>query len=271
MRVQERALKAFESIVMTEVVEQVLKCPSCGAPLTVELGTTILTCKYCGSDSKVAGDKKFFLKHSLITSRYRKEDVEGLVKGWMNSGFYKPEDLGRKSSIMSMECILLPFFIVEASVSSQYSGYLTRMGGRIEKKGDLTKEYFWKVLARREIEFPTREYHIPLTGKAQFNISLLPPNSRFLNAELDEEEAKKLAEEELKANQESLLSEELDVIVSIKTDVEIRNVEFIHAPVWFIKYEYKGKLYDLLIYGGRGETITAEVPPPDTSLFGFLR
>lgn len=75
----------------------------------------------------------------------------------------------------------------------------------------------------------------------------------------------------MKKNQESLLSEELDVISSVKTSVEVRDVEFVHCPVWFIKYEYRKKLYDLLIDGGRGETITAEVPAPDTSMFGFLR
>lgn len=133
---------------MAEVVDQALKCPNCGAPLEVELGAIILTCRYCGSDIKVAGDKKFYLKHSLIPSKLRKEDVESLVIGWMNSGFYKPEDLGRKSRIVSMDCVLLPFFVVGAHVTSVYSGCLTRMGGRIDKAGELAKEYFWNVLAR---------------------------------------------------------------------------------------------------------------------------
>jgi hypothetical protein len=41
----------------------------------------------------------------------------------------------------------------------------------------------------------------------------------------------------------------------------------LHAPIWFVKFEYKGKLYQLLVDGASGMVIKGDIP---SSGFGVL-
>jgi hypothetical protein len=42
---------------------------------------------------------------------------------------------------------------------------------------------------------------------------------------------------------------------------------YLHAPLWFIKYEYKGNAYNLIIDGVTGMAVKGDIPP---SKFGLL-
>ncbi|MDI6708598.1 MAG: hypothetical protein QME47_05905 [Candidatus Thermoplasmatota archaeon] len=253
---------------MVEVVQQI-SCPSCGAPVKVVPGEIIITCEYCGSDMKLG--EKFFLKHSIIPGRYKSEDVVEIVKKWMGGGFYKPDDLAKRSIIKSVECVFLPFFIVHLEALTRYSGFFTRTGENIPKNGELKKEYFWKVLGRRSSEFPTKEYHIPLSGKTQFNLAHISKNAKFLNSEIDEKEAENIARQEVGMHQKYLLEDTIDLFSSLDTDCKIIDTELVHAPVWFIDYDYKKHIYKILVDGASGETIKGGIPLPDTSFKGLFK
>lgn len=253
---------------MVEVVQQI-SCPGCGAPVKVVPGEIIITCEYCGSDMKLG--EKFFLNHSIIPGKYQKEDVVKIVKKWMRGGFYKPDDLAKRSIIKSAECIFLPFFIAHIEALTKYSGFFTRTGENTPRNGELKKEYFWKVLGRRGSKFPTKEYHIPLSGKTQFNIIHISKNAKFLNSEIDEKEAENIAKQEAGMHQKHLLEDTIDVFSSLDTGCKIIDTELVHAPVWFIEYNYKGQVYKMLVDGVSGETIKADVPLLDTSFKGFFK
>jgi hypothetical protein len=256
---------------MVEIAEGV-SCPNCGAPLKLAAGEVIVTCQYCAAALNMAVGKKYFLRHSIIPNKYSPEQISSMAKQWMGTGFLKPEDLARKSSIREMNLTFLPFFVVHLSAHSNYEGMLTRTGQHIPKKGDFTREYHWKILGRRASAFPTKEYEIPLSGKVEFDLTHVSKNAKFLNAEMDEREAHTILRQEIEEHHKYLLSSEMDVLQSINTGLEIKNTEFVHAPVWFLKYEYKGKLYELLFDGASGDTIKGDIPAPDdTSTKGFFK
>jgi DNA-directed RNA polymerase subunit RPC12/RpoP len=253
---------------MVEIAEKI-NCPDCGAPLKLEAGEVIITCEYCGSAINMAVGKKFFFKHSIIPNNYTLGEMEGVTKSWMQKGFLKPDDLARKSKIQRMELIFLPFFIVHVHATSKYSGVLTRTGQNISKDGKIDKEYYWKILGRRASTFPTKEYEIPLKGKVNFNLSRISKGAKFLNSEMDEKEAESLVKQEINTHHRYLLSTEIDVINDIDTTMDIKNIEFVHAPVWFIKYTYRGKQYEILIDGASGEDIKADIPT-SSGIFGKI-
>ncbi|UCE37055.1 MAG: hypothetical protein JSW00_16430 [Thermoplasmata archaeon] len=255
---------------MTEIAEKV-NCPNCGAPLKLEAGEVIITCEYCGAAMNMAVGKKYFLRHSIIPNQYSPEQISSMAKKWMGGGFLKPEDLARRSSIKEQYLVFLPFFVIHVSAQAKYEGVLTRTGQHIPKKGDFTREYHWKILGRRASSFPTKEYEIPLRGKVDFDLSHVSKNAKFLNSEMDEREAHSRLKQEIEEHNKFLLSSEMDVISTIETNLEIRNTEFVHAPVWFLKYEYNGKMYELLFDGASGDTIKGDIPAPDdTSTKGFF-
>lgn len=256
---------------MTEIA-QGISCPNCGAPLKLAAGEVIVTCEFCGTALNMASGKKYFLAHSIIPNRYSQDQISNLARQWMGTGFVKPKDLVKTGIIREMSLSFLPFFVIHVSATSHYEGMFTRTGHAIPRKGDFTREYHWKILGRRASTFPVKEYEIPLSGKVEFALSHVPPEARFLNAEMDEQEAQSRLKQELEAHHKFLLSSEIDVMQSMATTLDVKNTEFVHAPVWFLKYEYRSKLYQLLFDGASGITIRGDIPPPDdTSTKGFFK
>lgn len=255
---------------MAEVAESI-NCPDCGAPLKVRPGEAIITCEYCSSDVNLAVGAKYFLKHTIIPARFDQSAATEVIKSWMRKGFLKPDDLARKSKVVSMELQFLPVFIVHAVADTKYDGLMTRTGQNVVKKGNLQKEYYWLVLGRRASAFPAREYEVPLSGKVDFDVSKLVAGCKFLNSEIDEKEAGTITRQQLDEHQRFLLSTDLDVVNFMETKVEIKDTEFLHVPAWFVTYEYRGKRYDLILDGATGEDIKAEIPPVEgKGMFGKI-
>ncbi len=256
---------------MVKLVEK-LSCPNCGAPLDLSPGEIIVTCKYCGSDVRIAGEKKFLLKHSMIIARFDTNGIVRMIQSWLGGGAFRPDDLARSSKIESVECVYLPFYVFEVDALTNWRGVMSRTGQPIEKSGELRKDYFWKILARRLSDFPTREYRLPLSAKANFDIAHLVQGSKFLNAEVDEDEAMRLTEDEVKQHQKRLLiGDEVDDLIEASTQVVIKDTEFVHAPLWFARYSYRSRMYEMILDGALGEVIKADIPPPDVGFKGLFR
>lgn len=241
-------------------VGQGMGCPECGAPLKVQAGEAIVTCEYCGSDVNLAVGTKYFLKHTIIPSKITQEGAVNAVKSWMKRGFLKPSDLARKSKITRLELQFLPMFVVHVVATTKYDGLMTRTGQKVEKKGELKKEYYWEVLGRRASSFPTRSYEVPLSYKVDFDTSRLEKGAKFLNSEIDENQAESIAKGEIEAHHKFLLKTELDITNSMTTTFDFRDTEFLHIPAWFVSYEYRGKIYELILDGATGDDIKADIP-----------
>lgn len=247
-----------------------VKCENCGAPLSLKAGEVVITCEYCGTAFNVASGKDFFLDHSMIPSNVDQEKVIRIVKKWMGSGSLKPSNMVQRSTIKNSEMTFLPFYIVHANITTKYIGMFTRTGKEEKREGSLHREYYWKVLGRRGTGFPTKEYEIPLSGKENFNLSKIPGYAKYLNAEFDQKDAEDIARGEMMDHQRFLLSNQLDRFKKIKHDLEIEDIEFVHAPVWKIDFEYNRTDYQILLDSTTGEVIRGDIPPPDTSVFGFF-
>jgi len=247
-----------------------VNCQNCGAPLALKAGEVVITCDYCGTAFNIASGKVFFLKHSIIPSNVDERRCKDLTRTWMSSGSLKPSNLANASRIESMGQTFLPFYIIHINVTTNYKGYFTRTGERKERSGSIHREYYWKVLARRGSKFPTREYEIPLKGKEDFNLSKIPDGAKYLNAEFDEKDGEDLARMEISQNQRFLLSESVNEFESTHDEFQIEDIEFVHAPVWKVDFDYNRNRYQLLLDGSTGEVIRGDIPPSDESIGGFF-
>jgi hypothetical protein len=257
------------SVVEMGIAENV-KCEGCGAPLPLKAGEVVITCEYCGTAFNVATGKDFFLKHAILPNKHDEKSIRSIVKRWMSDGSLKPSNMAKASEINELVCVFLPFYIVHTNVTTTYKGHFTRGGGKDERKGDLHREYYWKILARRGSKFPTKEYEIPLSGKEDFNLSKIPGDAKFLNAEFDEKDGEDMAKVEIQDHQKFLLSEQVDDFSKIKHDFEIEDIEFVHAPVWRVDFVYGKNDYQVLLDGATGTVIRGDIPPPDQSVGGFF-
>jgi hypothetical protein len=59
----------------------------------------------------------------------------------------------------------------------------------------------------------------------------------------------------------------VDKIVDFSTEFTVKQIVYLHAPVWFIKYDYKGAAYQLIIDGATGMALKGDIP---SSKFGLL-
>ncbi len=241
-------------------VAQSIRCSHCGAPVDFQPGEIIATCRYCGFTTVIETGEAFKFEHSLILNRFDATEIESVIKGWLNSGFLKPSDLSKKSDILSKDLLYLPFWIVSVEAKSHYKGVFERIAPPVLKEGKIEKEYNWVVLAREASGFPTREYNIPLEGKIPFDFRRIEGFARVLNSEIERNEALDLTKQEIEAHHRYLLKQDVDRIVELHTEINVKQAVYLHAPVWFVKYEYKGRVYQLIIDGTGGMVIKGDIP-----------
>jgi hypothetical protein len=203
----------------------------------------------------------FVFEHSLIVNEYKLEQIEDLVHNWMRGGFMKPGDMARASKITEKNLMYLPFWLVPVAATSTYKGIFERITPAVTKEGKIEKKHNWLVLARKATEFPTREYEVPLEGKTPYDFKKIEAYAKVLNSEIEKDEAVEIARQEIENLHSYLIKQDVDKIAEMKTDFEVEDATYLHAPVWFIMYEYKKERYRVLLDGASGSVIKGDIPP----------
>jgi hypothetical protein len=248
-------------------IVQEIRCSNCGAPISFKPGEIIATCRYCGFTCVIETGKAFTLEHSMILNKYNPDQAEELIRNWMRSGFLKPGDLAKSSRIVERNLVYLPFWVVPATATSKYKGIFERVAPPVVKKGRIEKRYDWLVLARKGAEFPTREYDVPLEGKIPYDFRKIEGFAKTLNSEMTKDEAVRLARQQIEGHHEFLAKQKVDKIIEIKSGISIGDAVYLHAPVWFVAYEYKGERYNILLDGTTGTVIKGDIPATKFDLF----
>ncbi|UCE16826.1 MAG: hypothetical protein JSV12_04275 [Candidatus Bathyarchaeota archaeon] len=248
-------------------VIQEIRCSNCGAPITFNPGEIIATCQYCGFTCVIETGKAFTLEHSMILNEYNPTQTKELVRNWMKSGFLKPGDLAKSSKILEKNLVYLPFWMVPVTAASKYKGIFERLVPPVVKEEKIEKKYDWLVLARKAAEFPTREYDVPLEGKIVYDFRKVEGFAKVLNSEMDEREAVELAKQQIEAHHQFLAKQDVDRIIEMKNYFSIGDSVYIHAPIWFIAYEYKDERYNIILDGATGTVIKGDIPATKFGLF----
>jgi hypothetical protein len=241
-------------------VAQNIRCSHCGAPVEFRPGEIIATCKYCGFTTVIETGQAFNFEHSVLLNNYSPEQIEDLVRDWMRSGFMKPGDLAKKSKITEKNLTYLPFWVVSVEATTKYKGIFERIAPPIVKEGQIEKEYNWLVLARQASNFPTHEYDVPLSGKVPYDFRKIEGFAKVLNSEIERDQALELTEQQIDAHHCFLLQQDVDRMVEATTTVNLKQMVYLHAPVWFIKYEYKGNFYQIIVDGAQGMVLRGDIP-----------
>ena len=246
---------------MAAVVAKEIGCSHCGAPVEFKPGEIVVTCKYCGFTTVIQTGQAFNFEHSLILNNYDTARMENCIRSWMSSGFMKPGDLSKKSKTIENTLVYLPFWVISTFATTKYKGIFERISPPVTKDGQIEKEYNWLVLARKATAFPTREYNVPVAGKIPYDFRKIEGTAKVLNSEISKDEALESAKQQIDNHHRFLLQRDLDRVIEISTALDLKQTLYLHAPVWFIKYEYKGNLYQLIIDGSSGSVLKGDIPP----------
>jgi hypothetical protein len=243
-----------------------IDCSHCGAPLPVQPGEILVTWSYCGFTSVIETGKAFEYEHSLILNTVESGQAFALAQNWMGKSFIAPRDIVKKSVLVEQNLVYLPFWVVTAEATTHYKGIFERISPPVEKEGDISNFYDWLVLARKKSDFPTRAYHLSVSGKIPFEATKIEKGAKVLNSEVESDEAVAQAREEIEDLHEYLAKEKIDRIVDVKTDWNVKQTVYLHSPVWFVMYGYKNGRYEVLLDGSSGEVIKGDLPNEDFKL-----
>ena len=246
---------------------QEIRCKNCGGPIKFNPGEIIATCQYCGFTSVIETGRSFTFEHSMFVNKYDSAQIEELIRNWMRSGFLKPRNLAKSSKIHEKNLTYIPFWIIPVTAVSKYKGIFERLSPPIVKKEEIDKRYDWLVLARKVAEFPTREYDLPLEGKINYDFRKIEVLAKVLNSEISREEAMEIARQQVKSHHEFLAKQDVDKIIEMEHKISFGNSIYLHAPIWFIIYEYKGEQFRVILDGATGMVIKGDIP---TTQFGIL-
>lgn len=243
-----------------DAIAHSIRCSHCGAPVEFKPGEIIATCKYCGSTTVIETGQAFNFEHSLILNKFDQTSIDAPIQNWMQSGFLKPGDLAIRSKVLEKNLVYLPFWVVSAETKSTYKGIFERISPAIVKEGKISKEYDWLVLAREASGFPTHEYKVPLEGKIPFDFRKIEGFAKLLNSEIDRDAALEIARQEIESQHRFLLQQDVDKIIELKTEITLKQMVYLHAPVWFIKFSYKGNAFQLIVDGAAGVVLKGDIP-----------
>jgi len=248
-------------------IVQEIRCSNCGAPIKFNPGEIVATCGYCGFTQVIETGRAFDFEHSVILNEHKPEQVDDLVRSWMRGGFLKPGDMARTSRILEKNLLYLPFWLAPVTATTTYKGVFERLTPPAVKEGKIEKKYNWLVLARKATDFPTREYEVPLEGKIPYDFKRIEGYAKVLNGEIEQDEALKTAQQQIEESHRFLIQQDVDKIIEMKTDFDIGNAVYLHAPAWSIAYEYKGERYHIWLDGATGTVIKGDIP---STKFGLI-
>lgn len=121
-------------------------------------------------------------------------------------------------------------------------------GGGNKKAEQMDENYNFPVIALKALtDYQPHDYQFNLEGRQLFDIAKLPKSVKILNGDVSEDNAKTQAKTLVDQLQSQKAHAKYQQIQSMKTDIDVGDTELLHVPVWFAKYDNKGKRIVLVI------------------------
>ena len=132
-------------------------------------------------------------------------------------------------------------------------------GGGARKTEQLDMNYNFPVIALKALtDYQPREYQFNLEGRELFDIAKLPKDVKILNGDISEEGAKTQAKTLVDQLQSQKAHAKYQAIQSLHTDLDVGDVELLHVPVWFARFNNKNKKIVLVIDANSGKVINSD-------------
>ena len=131
-------------------------------------------------------------------------------------------------------------------------------GGGTRKTEQMDENYNFPVIALKALtEYQPKDYQFDLEGRTLFDISKIPKNVKVLNGDIGEDVAKSQAKTLVDQLQSQKAHAKYQMIQQLTTQSDVGDVELLHAPIWFARYDHKGKKIVLVIDANSGRVINS--------------
>ena len=129
-------------------------------------------------------------------------------------------------------------------------------GGGNKNAQQMDENYNFPVIALKALtDYQPQNYQFNLEGRELFDISKLSKSVKILNGDISEDSAKNQARTLVDQLQSQKAHAKYQSIQSIHTDCDVGDVELLHVPVWFAKFNHKSDNMVLVIDANSGKVI----------------
>lgn len=130
--------------------------------------------------------------------------------------------------------------------------------GNARKGFEMGDNYTVPIVALKAlIEYQPTNYEFNLAERTFFDVSKIPKDVKILNGDVGDEASIYQAKALVTQLQSDKAHAQYHMIQSIHTDVDVADVELLHAPTWFARYDHKGEKIVLLIDANSGGVINS--------------
>lgn len=118
--------------------------------------------------------------------------------------------------------------------------------------------YQFPVVAIKALaEYQPRDYAFDVDDRALFEAKSFPRGIQIMNGDVGEEDAKYQAKALVDQLQSDRAHKQYHMIQQIRTEMDMGEAELLHVPIWFARYDHKGKKIVLIVDGHNGQLINS--------------
>ena len=235
---------------------QGLICPNCAAVVPVPEGARIVHCPFCNHDSLALGDRG--ARRWQLHNQVQRPQAEQAMRGFF-SGLNKAFDLRQKAQVRELFLVYLPYWRVQAFVAGYRFGQMKSGDSTKPHEEEIMADMLWKDAAADVSEFGVHRVDV---GKNK----LEPYDEERLRAEgmvfePSESQTEALAEAglyfETKARGQG---RSMQKVYFEQYHILRPELALIYYPLWVGRYEYKGRNYQVIVDGAKGEVLYGKAP-----------
>lgn len=131
-------------------------------------------------------------------------------------------------------------------------------GGGPRKAEQMDANYNFPVVALKALTaYQPRDYQFDLANRTLFDISKIQKGVPVLNGDISEDDARAQAKTLVDQLQSEKAHAKYHMIQQIKTESDVGDVELLHAPIWFARYDHKGSKIILVVDAASGRLINS--------------
>lgn len=272
----------------TEILENSeYHCPNCGGVMVSKAKETSTLCAYCGAPMILA-DRLTGKRHpaKILPFHMDRTDAETAFKKWCRKGRFAPKGFVSAKNIQRLKGMYVPYWLFHFDTKVEILAKATNV--RIFRQGDyeITETEFYDIHRAYELQYQ----NIPYDGSScledeemaklePFNFNELrifdmPYLAGFESSsyDFDDKELAPAAKDKVSRYAsdyaQGAVSGYTTVSISQRQiDFKKEEEEFIFVPIWFVDYNYHGKVYKFMMNGQNGRI--AGKPPVSRMKIGI--
>ena len=131
-------------------------------------------------------------------------------------------------------------------------------GGGIKKAEEMNENYSFPVIALKALTtYQPRDYQFAMEQRTMFDIGKIPKGVKVLNGDISEDAAKYQAKTLVDQLQSEKAHSKYHMVQQLTTQMDVADAELLHAPIWFVRYDYKGNKIVLVLDANSGNVINS--------------